>query len=490
MEKRPILTLDSFKKQKTDQKSNDEVVRQEQNVSTDKQNTQKPASNKTKEAKTAIEEVIASPQKKSKNTSITDEEYQKILSYLNQHYPKCFPTEGELVPLAVGIHNQILAIDDLPFPRINIRRFLGRYTRGRKYRKNLLAGRDRFDLHGQKVAKILPEEVDNFKWKKVKSQKKTEAVKKANHDSLIKKAMESPIAAKELLSEYLPAEFKDFINLDTLKIEKESFIEDSLKTKFSDIIYSAKAKESANNTSNSKDVLIYTLLEHQSTPDYWVALRLWKYCMLLLERHAKGKEKLPVIIPLVLYNGKKKYNAPLNIWDLFSNSELAKQTMSENYRLIDLESMSDDEIDYEKHLSFLLYVMKHIHDRDTLSMLKDVMAKCTKALIIDKGQDYVHTKLIFWYTNSKVPAENKQLLEEIIVNNLPKEDQEVIMRTVADTYIDEGIAIGEARGIQKGATNKVIEIARRMLQEKTDIKFISSVTGLSSDEILKLQNKS
>merc|ERR1712157_485550 len=97
----------------------------------------------------------------------------------------------------------------------------------------------------------------------------------------------------------------------------------------------------------------------------------------------------------------------------------------------------------------------------------------------------------------KVPAENKQLLEQLIVDNLPKEDTDNIMRTIADTYIeegiaigkDEGIAIGEARGVEKGATNKIVEIARRMLQEKTDIKFISSVTGLSSDEVLKIQNK-
>lgn len=67
------------------------------------------------------------------------------------------------------------------------------------------------------------------------------------------------------------------------------------------------------------------------------------------------------------------------------------------------------------------------------------------------------------------------------------------MKTIADSYIEEGItigknegiAIGEARGVEK----RNIEIARRMLKENTDIKFISSVTGLSTDEILKIQNK-
>ena len=49
-----------------------------------------------------------------------------------------------------------------------------------------------------------------------------------------------------------------------------------------------------------------------------------------------------------------------------------------------------------------------------------------------------------------------------------------------DYQYDKGIAIGEA---------KLMEVIHRMLKENTDIKFISSVTGLSTDEILKLKNK-
>ena len=236
MEKRTKLTLNSLKKKKTDQNSNDEVVKQTIN-------TQAPAPHKTRSINAQEDKVTSQVKRKAKNTSITDEDYQQILSYLNQHYLELFQRKESVYHSLVGIHNQIFAIDYIPLPRINIKRFLGKYTKSKNYRKNLLAGKDRFDLHGNAIAKILQEEVDNIKWEKVKAKKKIEAVKKANHDSLIKEAMDSPIAAKALLSEYLPTEFKDLINLDTLKIEKESFIEDDLKTKFSDIIYSAKTND-------------------------------------------------------------------------------------------------------------------------------------------------------------------------------------------------------------------------------------------------------
>merc|ERR1712178_586035 len=98
------------------------------------------------------------------------------------------------------------------------------------------------------------------------------------------------------------------------------------------------------------------------------------------------------------------------------------------------------------------------------------MERCYKAILIDKGQDYIHTKLILWYTDSKVPEEKKQLLEQLIVDNLPKEDREDIMRTVADSYIDEGInkgiAIGEARSVEK--------IAKNLLLQNTSLDTISS----------------
>ena len=108
---------------------------------------------------------------------------------------------------------------------------------------------------------------------------------------------------------------------------------------------------------------------------------------------------------------------------------------------------------------------------------------------LESLKDYVHTQPILWYSDSRIPEENEQLLKQLIVNNLPKEDTEKIMRTIADSYREESFEKDIIQGIEKGANTKAIEIIRRMLQEKVDIKLISSVTGLSTDAILKIQNK-
>lgn len=489
---RPLLKLNSFKNKPDEPADSVDITSTTKNNKIDKADGDKLNEEITPDLKNndSVQPIkkITPEAIKQKKLLLTEEEYQEVLIYMQKHFPNIFPADSSPIPLAIGIHNQIFAISDLPFSKMKIRKFLKIYVSKKDYRKELIVGNSRFNLDGTIASNILPEETNWLVWQETRKESKK---KNTIHDNFVKKVMESPVAACEFLEELLPAEYRDMLDLTTLKVEKESYIEDSLKSRLSDIVYSVQTKP--NDAGKTDTTLVYALVEHQSSPDYLIALRLWKYSLLLLERHTKKRNKLPIILPLVLYNGKKKYNVPMNLWELFTYPTLAKKAMADDYHLIDLYAMNDNDIDYEKHLSFVLYTLKHIHDRDTLKMLEQAMQKCTKALIIDKGKDYVHTKLILWYTDSKVPAENKQLLEQLIVDNLPKEDTDNIMRTIADTYIEEGInkgiAIGEARGEARGVEKRNIEIARRMLKENTDIKFISSVTGLSTDDILKIQNK-
>ena len=312
--------------------------------------------------------------------------------------------------------------------------------------------------------------------KKDKDQVENTKNKQANspHDALLKKVMENPIAAAEFLDEYLPVEFKQQLALSTVKTEKESFVEKNLTRQLSDIVLSVKTKD-------NEEALVYVLLEHQSTPDYWISFRLWKYVLLLAERHMKGKDKLPLICPLVLYNGSRKYNAPKNLWQLFTDPAMARKLLADDYHLIDLQAMSDEDINYDKHISMLTYMLKHIHERDKLKLIENILKNCAKAILIDREHGYLYITMAIWYNDSKIEETQREDLDRLIKQNLPTEDRENIMRTIADAYRDEGMA--------KGATSKALEIAQKMLQQKADLKFISSVTGLSSDEILKLKSK-
>ncbi|WP_341759063.1 Rpn family recombination-promoting nuclease/putative transposase [Candidatus Tisiphia endosymbiont of Ptychoptera albimana] len=295
--------------------------------------------------------------------------------------------------------------------------------------------------------------------------------KRPKHDQLFKKIMGNEIAAQEFLEYYLPNNFKEKIDLSKIKIEQESYIEESLRRKYSDIIYSVRTK-------NDESAFIYVLLDHQSTSDYWMALRLWRYTLLLCERHKKNEDKLPLICPIIMYNGVDKYHAPRNLWNLFTDSEQAKKLMTEDYQLVDLQSMSDDEIVQKKHLGMMEYVMKHIHQRDMIKLWEQFLERFKLEILVDKENGYIYLRSFLWYTDAKLPEEKQSELEQLLAKYLSEEEKGNIMRTIAQKYIDEG----EARGEEK----KAMAVAKNLLKVGVSIDIISTSTGLSKKAIEEL----
>ncbi|MFP3012122.1 MAG: Rpn family recombination-promoting nuclease/putative transposase [Rickettsia sp.] len=330
------------------------------------------------------------------------------------------------------------------------------------------------------------------------------------HDELFKKVMSEPVAAREFLEYYLPVSFKNKINLNSIKIEQESFVTDSLRKKFSDVVYSISLKkdidsknsiDSATDNVDNDKAYVYVLIEHQSSNDYWIAFRLWQYMLLLCEKHKdtnKNKSnatkdhdhKLPLICPIVVYANDKPYNAPRSFWELFEDSKTAKELMGDEYLLVDLQQQSDDEIEKKQYLGMMEYMLKHIKARDILNLWQSLLEKFESSIEVDKENGYIYIKWLLWYSDVKVSEDKQVELTKIIASYLKTEDQEGLMRTIADKYIDEGIAqgmqIGRSEGMQIGEAKRTMEVAKNMYNAGSDISFISKVTGLSISELNKL----
>ncbi|MGX6960488.1 MAG: Rpn family recombination-promoting nuclease/putative transposase [Rickettsia endosymbiont of Pentastiridius leporinus] len=335
-------------------------------------------------------------------------------------------------------------------------------------------------------------------------------VERPRHDELFKKVMSEPVAAREFLEHYLPASFKNKINLNSVKIEKESFVTEDLRKKLSDVVYSVSVKnnnikDSTTESVNNDKAYIYVLIEHQSSSDYWIAFRLWQYMLLLCERHKdvnkKNKQErntLPLICPIVVYANDNPYNAPRSFWELFEDSNTAKEMMGDKYLLVDLQKQSDDEIKQKKHLGMMEYMLKHIKARDILNLWQSLLEKFESSIEIDKENGYIYIKWLLWYSDARISEDKQVELAKIIAKHLNKADQEGLMRTIADKYIDEGIAqgmqigrnegmqIGRNEGMQIGEAKRTMEVAKNMLSAGSDISFISKVTELSIAELNEL----
>lgn len=131
------------------------------------------------------------------------------------------------------------------------------------------------------------------------------------HDRVFRKIPAKTEVAKEFFSNYLPIHIKSAIDLDSIELQKESFIDDKLKIQITDLLYSAKFGE--------RTGYLYLLAEHQSTPDVLMPFRILKYKIAIMDHHLKttGDKNLPIIYPMILYSGKRKYNHSTAIFDLF-----------------------------------------------------------------------------------------------------------------------------------------------------------------------------
>ena len=309
--------------------------------------------------------------------------------------------------------------------------------------------------------------------------------KKPKHDQLFKKALENPIVAYEFIETHLPKEVFASIDTTTLKLEKESFIEQDLVNSASDVLFSAKF--------NGNDGYIFLLLEHQSTPHPLMAFRLFKYMLSICDRYIRMNPKarhLPLVYPLVLYNGTKPYNVPRNLWDLFSNKTLAKEFWTNDYQLVNVHEIPDKELKKRIWSGTLEFFLKHIKERQLLKRWQEISDILPQLIQINIGYDYI--EMFLHYTLPSIDQNDRIELEKMLITALNKEQGEKLMISLAQAWKEEGIEIGIQDGIKigeaRGENKKAFEIARSLLAQGLDINIISTATGLNVERIKELKS--
>lgn len=186
------------------------------------------------------------------------------------------------------------------------------------------------------------------------------------HDRFFRSAMANSKVAKEFFEQYLPNRIKAVLDLNSIKPKKESFIDDKLKLQISDLLFETKF--------NKRSGYIYLLVEHQSTSHKLMAFRILKYMLAIMDQHLKvtKSEQLPLVYPMIFYNGSENYNYSTDIFDLFGNDKgLAQDIFWNPYQLIDLSKIPDEELKNYLWSGIIMKTMKHIFDNNFLPFLKN-----------------------------------------------------------------------------------------------------------------------
>ena len=111
------------------------------------------------------------------------------------------------------------------------------------------------------------------------------------------------------------------------------------------------------------DAFLFLLLEHQSSVDYLMPLRLLSYMVRIWEKYVKENEKaskrksfkLPVIIPVVFYNGAKKWDAHIRFASkVWSSEEFREHVPDFKYRVVDVGRLNVKRLEEMKNALVVL----------------------------------------------------------------------------------------------------------------------------------------
>ena len=273
----------------------------------------------------------------------------------------------------------------------------------------------------------------------------------------------------QALLEMLAGEIADALDFGRVEQLHRSFISDELRTQESDMIFSVPFRDP---NGRCEEVIIYILIEHQSTVDPSMELRLLSYMtqIWMEERRSWVEEKLPKsewrltpIVPVVFYTGTRVWRSPLSLRALMDLPEVLNRFVPTFDTLfLDVKATAPDELTQTGHaLGWLLTVLRQEHS-DPPAMrqaLLDALAGL-RGLHTQDVEAYTRALLYLFHLilHRREAGEHQDLLR--ILTQEHTQNQEIV--DMADSIIE----LSEKRGIEQGSRQTSIESTLAILNNR------------------------
>jgi predicted transposase YdaD len=279
------------------------------------------------------------------------------------------------------------------------------------------------------------------------------------HDKFFKESFGRKELVVPFLQRVLPESLCAEMAWESVELEAGSFLDEALTLRSSDLLFSAKW--------SGKDALLYCLFEHQSTPDGLMPLRLLRYMVRIWDRWLQGHEgapKLPLIIPVVLYQGLGGWTAAPDLRALVDVPEAVGPAWESYvptfcYRVVD----AHDEAEQKRleglvvgHLLSLLASVMLTKDEERLSQ---AFAAIQRMFASGDDLGHVRTALQYLFTTSG-DVDRTAFTRHIkaLKDTTLQEQTMSIAEQLRAEGIEQGIERGLDQGLARGLQSSVIEV--------------------------------
>lgn len=238
----------------------------------------------------------------------------------------------------------------------------------------------------------------------------------------------------------------------------------------SDIVYSCGRK------SNAGEIKVSLLVEHKSYPDKYTPVQVGNYIFSALLKQVSNKEPLSIIIPVLLYHGKGKWQyQTLN--NLFENVADEWKQFLPNFSYIynNLGEILDEQVETlnNKFLAASLLALKHSFQKDWLEQ------NALRMLLLTENASENLQKNFIVYLFGR--GELNEVVMEKLLETLSLTLKGTVMSTL-DIFIEKGRKEGKEEG-------KAEIVKNLLLTNKFTITEIANFANVAETFVQKVMSK-
>ena len=301
------------------------------------------------------------------------------------------------------------------------------------------------------------------------------------HDAAYKGLFSYRRMIEDLLRGFAAPEWCDALDFSTLEKLPAEYVSDDLRQRCSDVVWRVQSH---------KKTWLYLLvmLEFQSTVDPYMAVRTLVYTGLLyqdlIRRGALDDDgRLPPVLPVVLYNGRPRWTAPVEMADLIApaGEALACFQPSQRYFLLDEGRCGEDDLP-RRNLVSALVAFENSRSSEELPKLLSALSGWLRS----PEDDELRRAFVEWirrvlpqgrFAGAALPG----------VQDL--EGGEAMLAERAKEWVEEWLREGREQGLERGRAEertRLCRLAGRKFDTETAERLSGMLDRFSSPERLAM----
>ena len=281
------------------------------------------------------------------------------------------------------------------------------------------------------------------------------------HDETYKKLFAFPRIVEDLLRGFVAGPRVDDVDFSTLQKLSAEYVSDELLKRHGDAVWRVRLRGCW--------LYLVVLLEFQSRDEPRMALRILTYTGLLYEELVRNRavaagERLPAVLPVVLYNGARPWRAACEMRELIAavGPELAPYQPAQRYHMVDERHLAEDDLPSDNLMTSVVQLERSGSAADLARVVEAL-----QATLSDPRETALRRVFLDWVrqTAARVAPAGEGLPP---VQTLEELKMTLVERAAEwpKQWLREGIEQGVKQGIEQGLAQQ-----RALLRRQAALRF-------------------